>query len=159
MTYLLWKLLHIIGVVVFLGNITTGLFWAAHAHRQGDFGTIGTTFRGIIQSDRRFTMPGVTAILIGGIGAAINGNIPFLATGWLLWPIILFSISGIIFGLSVAPLQKKIQQMALNTARTDETWTEYCLLYKRWEAWGFLAWLTPVIALVIMVLKPTLPGI
>ena len=31
--YLLIKLLHVIAVIAFLGNITTGLFWHAHAAR------------------------------------------------------------------------------------------------------------------------------
>lgn len=29
MSYLLWKLLHYAAVVLFLGNIITGLFWMA----------------------------------------------------------------------------------------------------------------------------------
>ncbi len=159
MSYALWKLIHIVGVVAFLGNITTGLFWAAHAHKQRDFGLVASTFHGIIQSDRWFTIPGVFGILIGGFGAAINGSIPILRTGWIFWSIILFSVSGIIFGLSVAPLQKKIQHFVVNRPQTEESWNEYCSIYKRWEIWGFLAWLTPVVALVIMVLKLPLTGI
>ena len=31
--YLALKLLHIVAVILFLGNITTGLFWHAHAAR------------------------------------------------------------------------------------------------------------------------------
>jgi uncharacterized membrane protein len=158
MTYLLWKLIHIAGVVAFLGNITTGLFWAAHAHRQGNFQLVASTFHGIIQSDRWFTIPGVFGILIGGFGAAINGSIPILRTGWIFWPIALFSISGLIFGLAVAPLQKRIRHLVVNRSQSEESWKEYCSLYKRWEIWGFLAWLTPVAAMVIMVLKPSLPG-
>lgn len=157
MSYALWKLVHIIGVVMFLGNITTGLFWAAYAHRQKDFGLIASTFDSINRSDRWFTMPGVVAILIGGFGAAINGSIPILRTGWLFWPIVLISISGIIFGSSVAPLQTKIKNFVENKPQTEENWTEYGNIYNRWEFWGFLAWLTPVIALVIMILKPPLP--
>jgi len=29
--YLTLKFLHIVGVILFLGNITTGVFWKAHA--------------------------------------------------------------------------------------------------------------------------------
>lgn len=159
MSYTLWKLVHIAGVVAFLGNITTGLFWAAHAHKQKKFALIGSTFRGIIQSDRWFTIPGVFAILIGGIGAAISGGIPILRTGWIFWSLVLFSVSGLIFGIAVAPLQRKIEQFTLNVPRTEESWNEYCRIYKRWELWGFLAWLAPVVALVIMVLKAPVPGL
>lgn len=159
MSYTLLKLLHIVGVVLFLGNITTGLFWAAYAHRQKDFRLIASTFQGIIQSDRWFTIPGVFGILIGGFGAAIDGGIPILRTGWIFWPSILFLVSGVIFGISVAPLQKKIQHFVENRPQTDDSWSEYCSIYKRWEIWGLLAWVTPVVALVIMTLKSPLPGI
>lgn len=159
MSYTLWKLIHIIGVVMFLGNITTGLFWAAHSHRQKEFRLIASTFSGINRSDRWFTVPGVVAILVGGFGVAINGSIPILRTGWVLWPIILFSISGIVFGALIAPLQQQIKKFVQNKSKTQENWIEYCSLYKRWEFWGILAWLTPVVALIIMILKPPLPGI
>ncbi len=159
MSYELWKLIHIVGVVAFLGNITTGLFWAAHAHRQRDFELIASTFQGIITSDRWFTIPGVFGILIGGFGAAINGSFPILRTGWIFWSIILFSISGIIFSISLAPLQRKIQSFVVTTPRAEESWNEYCRIYKRWEVWGFFAWLTPIVAMVIMVLKLPLPGL
>ena len=159
MSYTLWKLIHIVGVVAFLGNITTGLFWAAHAHRQRDFELVESTFHGIIQSDLWFTIPGVFGILIGGFGAAIYGSIPILRTGWIFWSIVLFSVSGIVFGVFVAPMQKKILHFVANRPQTEESWNEYCSIYKRWETWGFLAWLAPAAALVIMVLKLPIPGI
>lgn len=159
MTYAFLKLLHIVGVVLFLGNITTGLFWAAYAHRQKDFGLIASTFHGVIASDRWFTIPGVFAILIGGFGAAFEGSMPILRTGWIIWPSILFLLSGTIFGSFVAPLQKKIEHFAGSRPLTDDSWMKYCSMYKRWEFFGFLAWLAPVIALVIMVLKLPLPAI
>lgn len=159
MSYAILKLVHIVGVVMFLGNITTGLFWAAYAHRQKEFGLVASTFRGIIKSDRWFTMPGVTIILIGGFWAAIEGGIPILRTGWVFWSIVLFSISGIIFSVSLAPLQKKILRFVESKPQTEESWSEYCSIYKRWELWGFVAWLAPVIALALMVLKLPLPGL
>lgn len=108
-SYLVWKLIHIASVIIFVGNITTGLFWAAHSHRTRNFSLIAPAFEGIIRSDRWFTIPGVIGILIGGFAAAIDGNLPILATGWILWPIILFSISGIAFGAWVEPLQRRIE--------------------------------------------------
>ena len=159
MSYLLWKLIHIVGVVVFLGNITTGLYWAWLAHRRGEFELIASTFEGIIKSDRWFTMPGVYAILIGGIGAAIQGKFPILGTGWVLWPSVLFAVSGIIFAIYVAPLQKKIARFVTENPKSEASWATYMRLYRRWEIWGLLAWTAPVIALVIMVLKLPLPGL
>jgi uncharacterized membrane protein len=159
MSYLLWKLIHIAAVIIFLGNITTGLFWAAHAHKTRDFRLIASTFEGIIRSDRWFTLPGVVGILIGGFAAALDGSLPILATGWILWPIILFSISGLVFGVWVAPLQGKIVSFVRAADASDQAWQSYEEMYKRWERWGLVALITPAVAVVIMVLKPSLPGL
>ena len=151
MNYLIWKLIHVASVIIFLGNIITGLFGAVRANKTHDFKLIASTFQGIIQSDRYFTLPGIVA--------AIHGRIPILGTGWILWPIILFSISGIIFSVYVTPLQKKIANYALNTVDSESSWNTYEKMYKQWEVWGFLATVTPVAAMVIMILKPSLPGL
>ena len=158
MTYLVLKVLHVASVIAFLGNITTGLFWANHAHKTRDFKIIAATFDGIIRSDRLFTAPGVAGILLTGFAAAIVAKLPILGTGWVLWPIILFSISGIVFGVWVAPLQRKILDIARNADATEATWQAYARHYRRWEIWGLIAWITPVGAMVIMVLKPGVPG-
>ncbi len=159
MSYLFLKLLHIASVVIFLGNIITGLFWARHAHNSRDFVLISATFDGIIRSDRRFTGPGVVGILVTGVAAAIIAKLPILGTSWILWSIILFSISGLVFGICIAPLQRKILDIARKADTTDQAWKTYVENYRRWELWGLVALITPVAALVIMVLKPALPGL
>jgi uncharacterized membrane protein len=159
MSYLVWKLLHIASVVLFLGNITTGLFWAGHAHRTRDFHLIASTFEGIIRSDRLFTLPGVVGILVAGIAAAIDGHLPILGTGWILWSVILFVISGLAFGFRVAPLQRQIVRIAHTSDASEQAWDSYTKVYKSWERWGLLALITPAAAVAIMVLKPQLPGL
>jgi uncharacterized membrane protein len=158
MSYLFWKLFHIASVVIFLGNISTGLFWAAHANKSGDLNQIAATFDGIIRSDRWFTVPGVVGILASGIVAAIAAKLSILGTGWILWPAILFSISGVTFGMWVGPLQRQILTFAKSADASDQSWTTYRKLYVRWELWGLVALLTPVAAMIIMVLKPDLPA-
>lgn len=159
MTYLLLKLLHITSVVVFLGNILTGLFWAAHAHRTRDFSIIASTFEGITRSDRIFTTPGVIGILVSGVAAAVLAGFPLLGTGWIFWPIVLFTVSGAAFGMRVAPLQRRLAALARGSENTAQSWAKYESLYRSWEIWGLVAIATPAIALVIMVLKPALPAL
>ncbi len=155
--YLWLKLLHLVAVVAFLGNITTGLFWKLHADRTRDPRIIAHTFDGIIRSDRWFTIPGVVLILAGGIGAAIVGGVPLLGTGWILWSIVLFTISGLAFVLRVAPLQTQLRALAQAGAEQGSLdWARYHRLARTWELWGAVALLTPVAALVLMVLKPSL---
>jgi uncharacterized membrane protein len=155
--YLLIKLLHITAVIAFVGNISTGLFWHAHAARSRDPKLLAHTMNGIIRSDRLFTVPGVIVIVASGIGAAVYGNLPLLHTGWILWTLILFTTSGLIFMLRVAPLQRQLRAIAEAAPETVSfDFARYHELAVRWEVWGAAALLTPLAGLVLMVLKPAL---
>ncbi len=153
--YLWLKLAHVVAVILFLGNITTGLFWKAHGDRTRDPGIVAHTLDGIIRSDRWFTIPGVLLIVAAGFATAVVGHLPILGTRWILWSIILFGVSGVAFVWQVAPLQVRLRAMAREAvAGTSMDWVRYRALSLRWELWGLLALLTPVAALVLMVLKP-----
>ena len=155
--YLVMKLLHVASVVAFLGNITTGLFWHRHAARTRDPRLLFHVMDGIIRSDRWFTLPGVLMIIVTGFAAAGMGGYPVLRTPWIAASIVLFSISGVLFGVRVAPLQKQLREMArkgLDAGTFD--YAAYHALAQRWEAWGAVALVTPLLAMVLMVLKPVL---
>jgi uncharacterized membrane protein len=148
------KLLHVLFVIIFLGNITIGLFWKMFAEKTKDPDKIAFAFRGIIKADRYFTMPGVIGITLFGIAGAMHGGIPILGTGWILWSIILFIISGIAFMVKLVPLQKKLAALASDKEKFN--WDEYHKLSKQWDFWGYVALLTPWIATILMVIKPNL---
>lgn len=155
--YLLIKLLHIGAVIAFVGNIATGLFWHAHAARTRDPRLLAHTMDGIIRSDRLFTGPGVVAIIATGVAAALAGGFPILGTGWILWTILLFAASGLIFMFRVAPMQRQLRALAqAGAAATDFDFAGYSQLARRWEIWGTAALATPAAGLVLMVLKPAL---
>ena len=81
--YALLKLIHVFAVIIFLGNIITGLYWMKKADKTNDLSIISFTMKGIISSDKLFTIPGVIIITIGGFSAAILGGVPLLRTGWI----------------------------------------------------------------------------
>ena len=153
--YLALKALHILAVVLFLGNIITGVFWKAHGDRTGDPRIMAHTMGGIIRSDRWFTLPGVLLIIVFGIWAALYAGLPILGTSWILHSLILFGISGLAFVGQVAPLQRRLQGLALQGA-AGGNWdpVAYRRLSRRWEFWGAVAVLTPLAAVVLMVFKP-----
>ena len=155
--YLWLKLLHVAAVLAFLGNITTGLFWHAHAARTRDARLLAHTVDGIIRSDRLFTIPGVVGIIVTGLATAIVGGHPILGTPWILWSLILFGVSGLIFVFRVAPLQLRLGALAQQgVAGGTFDWPRYQRLARTWELWGGLALVTPLAAFALMVLKPTL---
>jgi uncharacterized membrane protein len=153
--YLFLKLLHIVAVVLFLGNIIVGIFWKAIADKTRDPRIIAFTMDGIIRADRIFTVPGVILILIGGFGAAGIGRLPMLGTPWILWSIILFTISGIAFMGWLVPIQKKLRAVAAGAGDASKMdWAAYERLSSQWKLWGLIALVTPLIAMVLMVMKP-----
>jgi uncharacterized membrane protein len=154
MGYLLLKSLHVLSVVLFLGNIITGVFWKFHGDRIGTLPARAQALEGVIHSDRWFTMPGVFAIIITGVWMALSAHLPLLGTKWIAWSLILFGISGVAFSVFVAPLQKKL--LANVRAGIAGNWDQaaYNKLSRSWEIWGAVATLAPIIALFLMVTKP-----
>ncbi|MGH7585931.1 MAG: DUF2269 family protein [Gemmatimonadales bacterium] len=153
--YLALKTLHVLAVVLFLGNIITGIFWKAHADRTGDARIIAHVMDGIIWSDRVFTVPGVVLLTIFGMAAAITGRLPILGTGWIWQGIVLLGIAGIVFGFRLAPLQRAMREVARQGA-SGGPWdtAAYAKLSKQWAFWGVVALVTPLAAVFLMVLKP-----
>lgn len=153
--YLLLKLLHVLSVVLFLGNIITGLYWHSHAARTRDPRVLAHTMDGIIRSDRLFTIPGVIGIIVTGVAAAMIANLPLLRTGWIAGTLALFAVSGVVFSVRVAPLQRRLRDRARDGADSGAfDFDAYRAVALRWEFWGAVALVTPLGGLVLMVLKP-----
>ena len=66
MDYSYLKLIHVFSVMIFLGNIITGLFWMRIAVKTKDLKIITFTMKGIRDGDRYFTIPGVLVITAFG---------------------------------------------------------------------------------------------
>ena len=151
--YHLLKLIHVFAVIIFMGNIITGLFWKRHADATQDRAIIASMLRGLIRADRWFTVPGVLVITAAGIAAAIYIGLPLIRTGWILWSIVLFSLSGVAFAWKVGPLQK---QLLAIVESPDVDWTLYRAKSLEWELWGLFATITPAGAVALMTIKPAL---
>jgi uncharacterized membrane protein len=152
MIYSIWKLLHVLAVIIFLGNITVGIFWKFQAEKSKDRLKIAETFKNLIKADRVFTMPSVAALFIFGMGASMQGIFPLMDTPWIIWSIVMLMISAFVFMIKVVPLQKQILELANREEKFS--WDLYMSLSKKWNIWGTIATVTPYIAVVLMVLKP-----
>ena len=152
MNYPLLKLLHVAGVIIFLGNIIAGHFWIHLAMKSRDFNIIKHSIRGVMRSDNVFTIPAVIVIVVAGILAAFFGKIPILRTGWILWSIVLFSCSGVIFSAKLSVVLRKMLELTSHHNREQE-WNSMENLYTQWKMWALVAIIMPLTALVMMVLK------
>jgi len=152
--YLILKVIHVGAVVLFLGNITTGIFWKTIADVSNNIEIMKHSVRGITRSDRVFTVPALVVLIAAGIATAVVGNIPILHTGWILWSLILLSMSGLAF-IPVSRLQVQLFDVL---DRQPPDMSLYRRLSDRWAVWGAIALLTPAAAFVLMILKPALPA-
>jgi uncharacterized membrane protein len=152
--YLTLKAVHVISVVLFLGNIITGVFWKVHADRSTELRVREQAILGLIRSDSLFTVPGVLLIIASGVALALIAHLPMLRTFWIGWSLALFGISGLAFALKVGPLQKKL--LANTRAGLAGSWNEaeYHALSKSWGLWGAIATAAPLGAVFLMVMKP-----
>ena len=156
MIYLSFKFLHIVGAILFLGNIITGVFWKAHADKSRDPQIIAHALDGILRSDRLFTIPGVIIILVSGFAAAIVGGYSLFRTDWIAGGIGLFTITAIVFMARIAPIQRQMRDLARSSAgQATFDWPTYQKLSRAWAIWGSIAVLAPVVAAALMVFKPT----
>lgn len=157
MLYLALKTVHVLSAVAFLGNITVGIFWKAYADRTGNAAIMAHTIDGIIRADRIFTIPGVIVLALAGIATALVGGYSILGTGWILWGIGLFLVSGVAFG-PLARAQRELLKVAQTGLQTAEQRQQYEALTGQWNLYGTIATVAPLLALVVMVIKPNLPA-
>lgn len=156
--YLLLKTVHVIAVVAFLGNISVGIFWKTVADRSRNPAIMLHTMKNIILADRLITVPSIIVLFLAGIVAAMNGHLPILHTGWILWSLALFIISGIAFG-PLSRTQVRLVTAAEEMVADPSASARYDQLSGTWNVLGLIALGAPVVALVLMVLKPDLPAL
>jgi len=153
-TYLLLKSLHIVGAVLFLGNIIVTGWWKAMADRTRNPTIIAFAQRQVTLTDYVFTAGGVVLILATGIGNAVLHDMDYLSIRWLAWGFWLFTISGLIWALILIPVQIKQAKMAKQFANGGTIPEGYWRLARIWNSFGVLATVLPLVNVYWMVFKP-----
>lgn len=154
MSYDVLKSMHILGVVILLGNVTVTAFWKAFADRTSDPAVIAFGQRLVTITDFVFTGGGGILFLAGGFGAAWVGGLDLLAPGWLLWGEILFVASGAIWVVILIPAQIRLGRAARKFAGGGPIPDSYWRDGRLWLTWGIIACLPLVAAIWVMVAKP-----
>jgi len=153
-----WRLFHVVAVVLFLGNLTTSLFWAARASRTRDPAVVSHTFGAIRRSDLWFTLPGALGIVIGGVAAALRMELSIFGTGWVVWAIGLLGMGLVVLATVRAGLQRDLQELVGSGSGDQVPWKEYDLLYRYWRSWTLIAIAGPLGSVLLMTYRPPLPG-
>jgi uncharacterized membrane protein len=152
MTYDAFKVVHLFGVVLFLGNIIVTAVWKVMADQTGNSQIIAYAQRLVTLTI--FTAGGVVLILVGAYGMAAVAGLDLRGTTWLVWGQALFAASGLIWVFILIPTQiaqaRQARAFASGTSIPDSYWRHN----RRWVVWGVIATVVPLANLYFMVFKP-----
>lgn len=73
--YAIFKSLHIVGVVLFVGNVAVTGWWKTMADRTRDPKIIAVAQRRVTLTDSVFTAGGIVLLIVGGVGAYTVGGL------------------------------------------------------------------------------------
>ncbi len=151
-SYLWLKTIHIVGVILFLGNIIITGWWKNLADRTKNPQVIAFAQRQVTLTDYFFTAGGSVMLFIAG---ALNVWLHGLSYSmkWLSHGLGFFILSALIWVVVLIPTQIKQAKMAKAFSVSGEIPEEYWRLCSRWNFWGVLAVITPLITVFFMVFK------
>ena len=148
-----WLVLHLLGVVLFLGNIVVTAVWKMLADRTREPRVIAYAQRLVRITDIAFTGTGVVLIVVAGqVLAARYGGVfgpLWLTLGWSL-----FIASGVIWVGVLVPIQIAQERLARQFARGGTIPDRYWTLGRYWAVFGAVATILPLFNLYLMVFKP-----
>jgi uncharacterized membrane protein len=105
MSFEAFKIVHLFGVILFLGNIVVTGVWKVLVGATGEPRVIAYAQRLVTLTDWIFTAGGVALILIGAYGMAAVGHLDLRAPTWLVWGQAMFVASGVIWIIILIPTQ------------------------------------------------------
>ena len=156
--YRLVKMLHLLGVVLFVGNILVTALWKTLADRTRDPKVIAFAQRLVGVTDVVFTGPGAGLVAVSGVMMGIvfatDLDGAFWKVGWIAAGVALFAVSGLIWVAILVPVQLRQSRMARTFERDATIPDAYWRLCRIWNLAGATASLLPLINLYLMVLRP-----
>ena len=150
------KLLHIAGAILFLGNIVVTAVWLVLAEQTRNPATLHFAAKAVNWADVFFTAPGILLLLANGqimANAAWGG----VSASWIAVALGLFVVSGIIWAGFLLRYQHRLIQLSAQPAGSDAPLPPaFFRVLHAWYIAGAVATVSPLVSLVLMVVKPTL---
>ncbi len=147
------KVLHILGVVLFLGNIIVSAVWRLRAQKEDDIAVHKFSIKLIQRTDFIFTVPGIILIAVTGhmLAPGLGG---IGAHGWIYHSYALLTVSALIWGAGLIHIQRKQLRLLEASHTVKEAGIRYKTLNKWWAILSGIATLLPLIALYLMIVRP-----
>lgn len=153
MTYDILILLHVLGMILLIGNVTVTSIWKLYADGTRDPKIIGFAQRLVTITDWFFTFWGILLLMVGGYGAAWLAGMDVLRDDWIVWSQLMFVLAGVIWLAILVPIQVKQARLARGFAAGGSIPENYWRLGKLWIIWGSVATIPLVAAIWLMLRK------
>jgi uncharacterized membrane protein len=151
----LLKTIHLIGVILFIGNIVVTALWKMVADRTRDIAVIRYATGMVNVTDILFTVGGV-AVLLGAGQAMAPSYGGVMATKWILWSYALLAGTGLIWIFLLLPIQITQSRLLKSLGPQEGIPARYWALSRWWAVAGAIATVLPLPAIYLMVAKPVL---
>lgn len=152
MSYELLKTLHVLGAVLFIGNIIVTALWKALADRTRDAAIIGFGQRLVLITDVVFTAVGI--VLLAWTGPAMTSQAGGLGSAWVAWGTGLFAVAGLLWITVLVPVEILQARLARGFAHGGDIPQRYWQLANVWMGAGTMATILLLVTLGLMVMKP-----
>jgi uncharacterized membrane protein len=157
--YAVLKYIHIVAVILALGNASLGPFRRHQARATGDPKIIAGTYSIQTRSGPLITIPWFVATIVTGFGMTSIAGIPLLSTGWTFWALVLSIVVALMFLVFISPRQRVATSAALawagSLSRNDQQ--AFDAAARRIEPLSHSAHVFFLVILALMVFKPSLP--
>jgi uncharacterized membrane protein len=155
MSFLAWKVLHILSAIVLFGVGLGSVFYKIMADRSGNVAAIAVTSRNVVLADWWFTTPTVIFQFLSGLMLASKLHLP-LDASWLTVTYALYGLTGFCW-LPVVGLQIALQNLAREALTQGEPLPERYWFYTRiWMGLGIPAFTSMIVIVTIMVFHDSL---
>jgi uncharacterized membrane protein len=144
------KTAHVLGAILFVGNVIVTGIWSAIFFRARQTHDFARAARAIVITDWWFTVGGGALLTMSGVALALHRGLPLWETVWIKQAMLALALSTVMWLVVLVPAQR-----AMVRHRQDEH-DDVALVraYSRWNVTGWLATVPLVYAVWCMVAKP-----
>jgi uncharacterized membrane protein len=154
MDYELLKTLHVIGVILLLGNVTVTASWKAYADLSEDPVKIAFAVRAVVLADYLWTSSGIVLTMGAGYAMAHVAGIPLFEDGWMIWSQALFLAAGLMWMFLIVPSQIRMSRMSRAFVAGEPVPWAYWRESRWWMLCGSIATVPLTAAVYVMIAKP-----
>jgi uncharacterized membrane protein len=147
------KVVHVLAVVVLLGNLLMAPFWRKRLAAVGGAQARAAANRSVRVADLMFTLPGWVLVLATGIMLIINRPLG-MRGGWLHLSLLLFLGWLVLWHVLVLRARKAMIAQAEEAASGGQAAAELAQYERQWQQWSYVSAGIVGLILILMLTKP-----